>query len=163
MDKKQQEIFLAAGCFWGVEYYLRKLNGVIETKVGYCGGDTKNPKYKEVCTGDTGHLEVVKVIYDVTKLSTQELLKFFFEIHDFCQTDGQGPDIGSQYLSAIFYTNEEQRKNAIDTINLLSAMHYNVSTQVKQFIEFWCAEDYHQEYYSKNNQTPYCHSRKKIF
>ena len=163
MQTNKQELYLAAGCFWGVQYYLNKLNGVINTEVGYCGGTTHEPTYKEVCNGQTGHVEVVKVIYETSQLKTKDLLQYFFEIHDFCQTNGQGPDIGSQYVSVIFYCNEQQHQEAKNIIQLLQKMNYKVATQLKKFNNFWCAEDYHQEYYLKNNQQPYCHSRKKIF
>ena len=105
-----KKAYFAAGCFWGVEYHFEKLEGVLSAISGYMGGHIDNPTYEMVCTGLTGHLEVVEITYDETIVSFETLTKLFFEIHDFTQTNGQGPDIGSQYLSAIFYVDEKQQK-----------------------------------------------------
>ncbi len=153
----------AAGCFWGVEHYLKRAEGVISTTVGYTGGHKDNPTYKEVCTGTTGHYEAVEVVFDKTKTSFEKLAKLFFEIHDFTQTDGQGPDFGSQYLSAVFCFNDEQRKITSDLIKILSDKGYKVATEIKSFSKFWKAEDYHQDYYDVTGKIPYCHSYRKIF
>ena len=104
-----KKAYFAAGCFWGVEYHFEKLKGVISAISGYMGGHIENPNYKMVCTGFSGHLEVVEVTFDETIVSFETLTKLFFEIHDFTQTNGQGPDLGSQYLSAIFYVDEKQK------------------------------------------------------
>jgi len=157
------EIILAAGCFWGVEYYLQKLPGVLLTQVGYCGGYKDNPTYLEVCTKTTGHLEVVRVIYNKEKLNLGDLLKYFFEIHDPTQTDGQGPDVGDQYLSAIFYYNEEQKKIAMNVMELLTAKGYTVATALKTVATFWIAEEYHRDYYNHKETLPYCHGYTKRF
>jgi peptide-methionine (S)-S-oxide reductase/peptide methionine sulfoxide reductase msrA/msrB len=106
-----KKAYFAAGCFWGVEYHFEKLNGVISAISGYMGGHIENPTYQVVCSGFSGHLEVVEVSYDENIVSFEDLAKLFFEIHDFTQTNGQGPDIGTQYLSAIFYVDDEQKKN----------------------------------------------------
>lgn len=158
-----EEAILAAGCFWGVQYYLDRLDGVLKTEVGYCGGQIDNPNYKQVCTKTTGHLEAIRVVYDVNKLSYENLLKYFFEIHDPTQADGQGPDLGAQYLSAVFYFNEQQNKLAQQVIELLKAKNYDVATKLLPVSIFWPAEEYHQEYYDKNEKLPYCHTRVKRF
>jgi len=157
------EIILAAGCFWGVEYYLQKLAGVLLTEVGYCGGHVDYPSYQEVCSKTSGHLEVVRVIYDPEVLSLTDLLKYFFEIHDPCQTDGQGPDLGEQYLSAIFCYTDEQREIAAQIIQLLLDKGYPVATQIREMAVFWSAEGYHQDYYNHQGTLPYCHGYHKKF
>ena len=107
----------AAGCFWGVEYYFKRLNGVMKTTVGFMGGSVVSPSYKLVKTGTTGHLETIEVEYDSSIVSYEDLVRYFFEIHDFEQTDGQGIDIGSQYLSAIFYASEEEKVDILSAFN----------------------------------------------
>lgn len=158
-----EEAIFAAGCFWGVEYYLKKLAGILKTEVGYTGGSLKNPTYQQVCTGNTGHLEAIRVVYDPKQVSYEQLVKYFFEIHDFEQSDGQGPDIGEQYLSAIFYYNEQQHVIAQKTIEILANKRYHVATELRQVSIFWAAEKYHQGYYAHNGHTPYCHSFRRIF
>lgn len=160
-----QQAYYAAGCFWGVEYYFQQEAGVLSAISGYMGGVTPNPSYKEVCTGLTGHLEVVKVEYDNTSITFEDLSKLFFEIHDFTQTNGQGPDIGSQYLSAAFYNNEEEKNILKTLVEQLKAKGYNVATSVMSThnTPFFQAEEYHQDYYFKTGKTPYCHSRRRIF
>jgi len=155
-------MFFAGGCFWGVEHLFKQLEGVLDTRVGYMGGKRKNPTYEQVCTGLTGHYETVEVIFDPKKIDEELLVKYFFEIHDFTQEDGQGPDIGEQYKSVIFYTNERQREVAERIKDQLS-QNYRVTTQIKKASDFWLAEDYHQDYYAKTGKTPYCHYRRKIF
>jgi peptide methionine sulfoxide reductase msrA/msrB len=153
----------AGGCFWGVEYFLQKSPGVISVTSGYIGGHVKNPSYKEVCTGRTGHAEAVKIIYDPDKTSYDKLLKLFLEIHDPTQTGGQGPDLGDQYRSEIFYLNEEQKKIADTDIGILKSKGLKVATAVTKASEFYEAEDYHQDYYFRNGKTPYCHAYTKRF
>ena len=153
----------AGGCFWGVEYWLQKSPGVISVTSGYTGGYVKNPTYQQVCTGNTGHAEAVKIVYDPQKTSYEKLLKLFLEIHDPTQTGGQGPDIGDQYRSEIFYMNDEQKATAENNIQLLKSKGYKVVTAVTKASEFYPAEAYHQDYYFKNGKTPYCHVYKKRF
>lgn len=155
-------MFFAGGCFWGVEHLFKQLEGVVDTRVGYMGGYRKNPTYEQVCTGITGHYETVEVIFDPQKITEEELVKYFFEIHDFTQENGQGPDIGEQYKSVVFYTNEKQKAIAEKIINLLMEK-YKVATQIKRASDFWLAEDYHQDYYEKTGKAPYCHYKKDIF
>jgi len=153
----------AAGCFWGVEYYFKKLKGVVSTQVGYTGGTKENPTYEEVCAHVTGHYEAIEVEYYDEFLTYEDLIKYFFEIHDFSQEDGQGPDIGQQYESVLFYKNDVEKTIVEKTIKLLQDKGYSVATQLKKASIFWPAEEYHQEYYTKNGKTPYCHFWKKIF
>jgi len=162
-DKKMSTAVFAAGCFWGVEHLMKKAPGVISVKSGYSGGHTENPDYKSVCTGATGHLEAVEVVFDPSQVTFADLTRLFFEIHDFTQTDGQGPDIGEQYKSAVFVADDEQRKAAQEIIDQLRGMGYEVATGIRDAAKFWPAEAYHQNYYEKTGKTPYCHIRKKIF
>ncbi|MDD2798370.1 MAG: bifunctional methionine sulfoxide reductase B/A protein [Bacteroidales bacterium] len=160
---KTDTAYFASGCFWGTEYYFEKAEGIITTDVGYMGGHVDHPTYKQVCTGETGHLETTQVIFNPEKTSFESLVKLFFETHDFSQTDGQGPDIGSQYHSAIFAVNEEQKEIANRYKKILAEKGYFVATEVKGEAPFWRAEDYHQNYYTHKNGTPYCHVYRKIF
>ena len=153
----------AGGCFWGVEYYMQKEPGVITVTSGYTGGHVKNPSYKEVCTGKTGHAEAVKIIYDPEKTNYEKLLRLFLEIHDPTQVGGQGPDIGDQYRSEIFYMNDEQKKLIDKNIKILADKGYRIATSVTGASEFFEAEDYHQDYYFNNGKTPYCHGYTKRF
>lgn len=153
----------AAGCFWGVEHYLKNAKGVISTSVGYIGGEKDNPTYKEVCYTNTGHAEAVQVVFNQKQTNFETLAKLFFEIHDPTQTDGQGPDIGNQYRSGVFYTNEKQKETTVDLINYLKGKGLKVVTEVTPATEFWHAELYHQDYYDKTGKKPYCHFRTKRF
>ena len=162
VEKTERAIF-ASGCFWGTEYHMQKKRGVMETTVGFTGGHTKNPSYKEVCTGTTGHAEAVEVIFVPDIASYEELAKLFFETHDPTQLNRQGPDIGEQYRSEIFYLNEKQKETALKLIDILKSKGYPVVTRVTPASEFYPAEDYHQDYYSKKNGTPYCHIYTKRF
>ncbi|MDD2699501.1 MAG: peptide-methionine (S)-S-oxide reductase MsrA [Arcobacteraceae bacterium] len=157
--------YFAGGCFWGVEYHFEKLQGVKSAVSGYMGGTVNNPSYKEVCHGDTGHLEVVKVTYDSKVISFETLAKLFFEIHNPEQKNGQGPDIGEQYLSAIFYTDESEKETVKKLITILENKGYKIATKLisTKNTPFFEAEDYHQDYYFKHNKAPYCHSYKKRF
>ncbi|MFN3692128.1 MAG: bifunctional methionine sulfoxide reductase B/A protein, partial [Fervidobacterium sp.] len=155
-------MFFAGGCFWGVEHLFKQLDGVVDTRVGYMGGHRKNPTYEQVCTGLTGHYETVEVIFDPKKVNEETLVKYFFEIHDFTQENGQGPDIGEQYKSVIFYTNDKQKETAEKIINELKK-RYQVATHLKKASDFWLAEDYHQDYYEKTGKAPYCHFKRKVF
>jgi peptide methionine sulfoxide reductase msrA/msrB len=153
----------AGGCFWGVEYFMQKSPGVVSVTSGFTGGHVKNPSYKEVCTGRTGHAEAVKIIYDPDKTSYEKLLKLFMEIHDPTQVGGQGPDLGDQYRSEIFYLNDDQKKVAEKNIGILKGKGMKVVTAVTPASEFYEAENYHQDYYFKNGKIPYCHAYTKRF
>ncbi|MDD3132926.1 MAG: bifunctional methionine sulfoxide reductase B/A protein, partial [Bacteroidales bacterium] len=155
--------YFASGCFWGTEYYLAKAKGVKSTTAGYTGGHVKNPSYEQVCTGRTGHAETVKVEFDPSKISYEELAKLYFETHDFTQIGGQGPDIGDQYRSVIFYTDDQQKETAQKLIDQLTAKGYKVATELEKVGEFFPAEKYHQDYYDKKGGTPYCHFKREIF
>ena len=155
--------YIASGCFWGTEYWLKKTKGVINTTVGYSGGITENPSYEDICTGTTGHAETAKVEYDPRLTDYETILKKFFETHDPSQTNRQGPDIGTQYRSAIFYQTEEEKEIAYRVIDLLKDKGINSVTEVVIFNKFWEAENYHQNYYSKKGQIPYCHIYQKKF
>jgi len=161
--QKNQNAYFAGGCFWGVEYFFQNTKGVKSTRVGYMGGQKNNPTYKEVCSGITGHAETLEVVYDPSVTKFEQLAKLFFEIHDPTQVNRQGPDIGQQYRSAIFYTDDLQKEIALKLINILKKQGYNVVTEVVEADKFWEAEEYHQRYYDKNNGKPYCHIYKKIF
>ncbi len=165
MSENIKNAYFAGGCFWGVEYYFEHLDGVKAAISGYMGGTMPNPDYRSICTGQTGHLEVVKIVYDENTVSYESLAKLFFEIHDFTQINGQGPDIGTQYLSAIFYDSEEQKEILKNLKNLLSQKGYDVATKLISTLNtpFYEAEEYHQDYYEKQNKLPYCHKHKKIF
>ncbi|MEI0516653.1 peptide-methionine (S)-S-oxide reductase MsrA [Brachyspira murdochii] len=155
--------YFSSGCFWGTEYWFEKSKGVISVVSGYAGGHKANPTYREVCTGLTGHLETVRVCYDPEKTTYEELVKLFFETHDFTQKNGQGPDIGSQYLSAIFYQNDEEKEIAEKYIKMLRDRNYDVATTLREYKNFYEAEDYHQDYYAKKGSMPYCHFYTKLF
>ena len=127
------------------------------------GGHKENPTYEEVCSGTTGHLETLEVVFDPQKTTYEELAKVFFEIHDPTQADGQGPDIGEQYLSAVFCKNEEQKRTIGKLIRILQEKGLDVVTQIRDASVFWPAETYHQDYYTKTGGSPYCHIRVKMF
>jgi len=154
---KMEKIILASGCFWGTEYWLAKQEGVVSTRVGFTGGTVPDPSYKMVCTGKTGHAEAVEVVYDPTVITIKELLIVFFNTHDPTQIDGQGPDIGNQYRSEIFFTNDKQETESLAIISILKQKGYNVATKVTKFEKFWSAEENHQKYYMLKGETPYCH------
>lgn len=160
---KNERALFAAGCFWGVEYYLGKIPGVVKTTVGYSGGTTESPTYEQVCAGGTGHAETIEVTYDPAEVTYETLAKAFFEIHDPTQVNRQGPDIGHQYRSAVFYLNEEQRKIAEKLVRILEGKGLKVATTVEKAGKFWPAELYHQDYYQKNGGVPYCHRYVKRF
>jgi len=160
---KNQNAYFAGGCFWGVEYFFQNTKGVKSTRVGYMGGHKNNPTYKEVCNGTTGHAETLEVVYDPSVTNFEQLAKLFFEIHDPTQVNRQGPDIGQQYRSAIFYTDDQQKETAVKLIDILKKKGYKVVTEVVKADKFWEAEEYHQLYYNKNKGKPYCHIYKKLF
>jgi peptide methionine sulfoxide reductase msrA/msrB len=153
----------AGGCFWGVEYRLKRAPGVVSIRVGYTGGHTERPTYAQVCTGTTGHAEAVEVLFDLTKTTYEAVARRFFEIHDPTQVDRQGPDVGLQYRSVVFYKNDEQRQTAEKLIGLLKAKGLHVATKVEPAATFWPAEAYHQDYYDLRHEEPYCHIYTKRF
>lgn len=157
--------YLAGGCFWGVEDLLRKLPGVIATEVGYMGGDTKNATYNIVTTGTTNHAETVKISFDPKRLKFEDLLIFFFKIHDPTTTNQQGNDIGTQYRSAIFYTSPIQKDEAERVkvrIEKSGTWKNPIVTQIVPAKEFWKAEDFHQNYLQKNPGGYTCHYERKL-
>lgn len=158
-----KQAFFAGGCFWGIEHLFEHKKGVVSAVSGFMGGKTRNPSYQDVVYKNTGHFEVVKVIYDPDEINYEELAKFFFEIHDPTQTNGQGPDIGSQYLSAVFYENNDEKEIINKLIGILNKKGYKVATKIIPISKFFEAEKYHQDYYDKNKQKPYCHTYKKKF
>ncbi len=147
----------AAGCFWGIEEKFLSTNGVKETEVGYIGGKTDNPTYKEVCAGDTYHAEAVRVHYDSDEVSYDELLDIFFEIHDPTTLNRQGVDFGTQYRSSIFYLNDFQRLSSENKISQLNSTRFNNSivTTIEEAGPFWIAEEYHQKYIRKKKQSSF--------
>lgn len=162
-EQKTAEAIFAGGCFWGVEHMMQKQPGVISVVSGYIGGTVDNPTYEQVCTKNTGHAEAVKVTYDPSQVSYETLAKLFFEIHDPTQTNGQGPDLGPQYRSGIFYLNPEQKAVAEKLIGQLETKGYKVVTEVTPATKFWPAETYHQDYYDRKGTQPYCHAYTKRF
>ena len=156
-EKKTETAVFASGCFWGTEYHFEKKKGVISTRVGFTGGTTDQVSYKEVCSGTTGHAEAVEVIYDPSVITYEELAKLYFNTHDPTQINRQGPDIGTQYRTEIFYTNNEQKKTAEKLIKILKGKGLKVVTALSKSGRFWEAEKYHQNYYRKKGGTPYCH------
>ena len=156
-------LILASGCFWGTEYFLKRIDGVISTTVGYTGGHVENPSYEQVCGKRTGHYEACLVEYDPKRTTAEEVLRTFFETHDPTQANGQGPDIGPQYRSAVFYQNDAQRDLTQSLIGLLTAKGLDVATEVLPAQAFYSAEGYHQDYYDIKGGTPYCHGYRKLF
>ncbi len=161
--KCYETAYFAGGCFWGVEYHFRHREGVVSATSGYMGGRTDAPSYPEVCSGSTGHAETVRVVFDPAIVSFEELARLFFEIHDPTQVNRQGPDIGEQYRSEIFYTSEDQRLTADALTDRLTARGYDVATRLTPAGVFWPAEAYHQNHYDLRGTVPYCHLRVKRF
>jgi len=159
-----QKAILAGGCFWGMEELLRNLDGVSDVRVGYSGGETKNPNYEQVKTGLSGHAESVEITFNPQKLSYETLLKFFFRIHNPTTKDQQGNDIGNQYRSAIFYTNDEQKNiayNVIALANKSAVFDKKIVTEITKSTTFYPAEEYHQDYLQKNPSGYTCHYIRK--
>ncbi len=158
-----KKAYFAGGCFWGVEYYLEKIDGVKEVTSGFMGGHLKNPGYYDVVRKDTGHIETVEVVYDPSKVSYETLAKTFFEIHDPTQEGGQGPDIGSQYISAIFVSSKEEREIIERLVKVLEGKGFKIATKIMPKTPFYSAEAYHQDYYERKGSKPYCHRKIKRF
>ena len=157
--KESEKATFGAGCFWCVEAVFQRLDGVKDVVPGYCGGDKVNPTYKEVCTGSTGHAEVAQITFDPATISFDELLNMFWQSHDPTTRNRQGNDVGTQYRSAVFYHNEEQRsaaeesKENLDNSKIFSNQ---IVTEITALDQFWPAEDYHNNYYDNNPNQPYC-------
>lgn len=158
MANEQIAIF-GGGCFWCLEAVFDRLRGVKSVESGYTGGRVDNPTYRQVCEGDTGHVEVIRVTFDPAEITFKDLLEIFFEVHDPTTLNRQGNDVGEQYRSVIFYTSEEQKKQAEETIAELTAAKKHpegIVTAIEPAAKFYQAEDYHQEYYENNRSQPYC-------
>lgn len=151
MANSQQAIF-AAGCFWGIEKAFLDVPGVLDATSGYTGGHVEHPTYEQVCSGLTGHAEAVEVVFDPSVVSYEALVRKFFLIHDPTQLNRQGPDVGSQYRSAIFYVSEEQHEIALQIMKELESNYYPklIATEIAPALVFWKAEDYHQRYFEKH-------------
>ena len=159
MNTNLQTATLAGGCFWCLEAVFDEIRGVQGVESGYAGGHVDNPSYRAVCNGDTGHAEVVQVHFDPNIVSYRDLLNVFFAIHDPTTLNRQGADVGTQYRSAIFYHDEEQKKTVEELIKDLNAQKIwdrPIVTQVEKLDKFFMAEDYHQEYFARNPYQPYC-------
>jgi len=160
MSATRKTIILAGGCFWGMQDLFRRLPGVVSTRVGYSGGDFQNPGYRDVCTGRTGHAESIEIIYDTEVTTLRDILEFFFQIHDPTTRDRQGNDRGSQYRSAIFYSDEEQAQVARDTVSDVEKSGLwpgMVVTEIVAAGAFWKAEPEHQDYLLRNPHGYTCH------
>ena len=159
-NAKLDTITLGGGCFWCVEAIYQRLNGVVSVSSGYAGGKMKNPSYRDVCTGTTGHAEVTQIVYDQNVVSLAEIFQVFFKVHDPTTLNRQGNDEGTQYRSVIFYNSEEQRKVAVDVkagLDKSGAFNSPIVTEITPFTNFYKAEDYHQDYYNLNkNSNSYC-------
>ena len=162
-ESNVETAIFASGCFWGTEHWLQQPKGVISTSCGYIGGQTDQPTYRQVCSGQTGHAEAVKVTFDNRKIDFETLAKLFFETHDPTQVNRQGPDIGTQYRSEIFYANGLQKQLSEKLISKLEAKGLKVATKLTSASTFFDAEDYHQDYYTKEDKEPYCHTYTKRF
>ena len=163
MITTETTMVLAGGCFWGVEELLRKEPGITQTEVGYTGGNTDNPTYETVKTGSTGHAEAIKLTVDLGKTSYKEVFRFFFSIHDPTTVDQQGNDRGSQYRSAIFYQNEDEKQAAHEVIEEVSKSGFwkrPIVTELVPFEKFYSAEDYHQDYLQRNPGGYTCHFKR---
>ena len=151
-----ERAIFAGGCFWGVEHLFRQVPGVLTVRSGYTGGTAAKPTYEQVCAGKTGHAEAVEILFDPAKASYEQLARRFFDIHDPTEKDRQGPDVGTQYRSAVFYTSPEQKETAEKLIGLLRSRGYDVVTEVAPASTFWPAEEYHQDYIAKHPERT-CH------
>lgn len=160
--EKKSAIF-AGGCFWGIEYLMQQQDGVIDVESGYTGGWSDNPTYLDLRANTTGHAEAVRVYYDPAKCDYETLAKLFFEIHDPTQLNRQGPDIGNQYRSELFYSNESEKAIGERLIDTLKDKGFKVVTKLTKVSKFYPAEEYHQDYYQRNGSTPYCHAYTKRF
>jgi peptide methionine sulfoxide reductase msrA/msrB len=161
--KEDAVAYFAGGCFWGIEYWFDRARGVILAESGYMGGHTDNPTYENVCAHDSGHIETVRVVYDSTKTTYEELAKLFFEIHDPTQVDRQGPDVGQQYSSVVFYSDDKQKRVAEALVERLRRRGLAVATSLRPAATFWRAEEYHQDFLVRNHREGQCHSKVNRF
>lgn len=153
----QEEAIFAAGCFWGVEAAFLAVPGVLDAESGYIGGKRENPTYEQVCSGATGHAEAVRVVFDPSIVSFEELVRKFFALHDPTQVDRQGPDVGTQYRSGIFYTSDAQKEIAEQVLSEVALTHTQpIATEIVPASTFWKAEEYHQRYFEKHPNAV-CH------
>jgi len=153
--------YFAGGCFWGMEHEYQKLPGVLDVVSGYMGGSTEKPSYRDICNGDTGHAEVVKVVFDPSLTTYDQLLEFFWEVHDPTTLNSQGVDFGHQYRSAIFTTSDAQREAAVRSREAAAVyFHKPIVTEIEPAPTFWEAEDYHQDYIERTGKAS-CHMRRK--
>ena len=151
-NTENKKAVFAAGCFWGVESTFQQMDGVKSTTVGYIGGKVKNPSYELVCTGLTGHAEAVEIVYNPNEVTFEKLLDTFFELHDPTTLNRQGPDIGTQYRSAAYFSNDDEKEiieNKINTLNESGKFNSKIVTEIEAISDFYNAEDYHQDYYKK--------------
>ena len=158
-NNKTETATFGTGCFWCTEAIFQNVEGVISVTSGYSGSEIKNPTYKEVCSGNTGHAECLNVVYDASKISFDELLEIFWQTHDPTTLNRQGNDVGTQYRSVIFYHNDEQKMLAEkykDALNKSGAFKNPIVTTLEPFTVFYPAEDYHNDYYNQNGAAPYC-------
>ncbi len=159
MSNKTETAVFGGGCFWCTEAVFKMMKGVSSVLPGYSGGKTENPTYEQVCGGNTGHAEVIKVEFDPSQSSFKDLLTVFFASHDSTTLNRQGNDVGTQYRSVIFYTTDEQKKEAEDFVKEINASHENgapVVTEIKPLNTFYEAENYHKDYFARNPENPYC-------
>ena len=170
MSEDYETATLAGGCFWCIEAAFKELDWVVKATSGYAGGHVEDPSYEAVCRGTTGHAEAVKVVYDPDVLAYEDILEVFFTIHDPTTKDQQGPDIGSQYRSAVYYHDEDQRETVeefvaqLDSGTFESYENDEIVTEIEPLERFWVAEEYHQDYYEKNPADRYCqfHAEHKV-
>jgi peptide methionine sulfoxide reductase msrA/msrB len=162
-ERPISKAYFAGGCFWGVEYFFERQDGVVDVISGYMGGESEYPTYMEVSYTHTNHVELVEVQYDHSKVDYETLARLFFETHDPTQTGGQGPDVGDQYSSVIFYSNESEKEISEKLIKLLEVKGFEIATQLRSVMPFWEAEEDHQDYYSRKGGTPYCHGYTERF
>lgn len=156
-NKNYKTAILAGGCFWCLEAAFEKVPGVVDVESGYCGGETENPTYDQVCTGMTGHAESVRITFEPEKISYERILSLFWKIHDPTTKNRQGADVGEQYRSVIFYLDEEQKRIAETSLQTeQKKLLVPIVTQIMPASRFWVAEDWHQDYYRANPQAPYC-------
>jgi peptide methionine sulfoxide reductase msrA/msrB len=160
---KTEKAIFASGCFWGTEYYFQNAKGVLKTTAGYTGGHKETATYHDVCSGSTGHAEAVEVLFDPLQTSYEEMAILFFETHNPEHKNRQGPDIGTQYRSAVFYLDDAQKEIAEKLVQTLKEKGHKVVTEVTKAGAFWKAEDKHQQYYTKGGGNPYCHRYVKKF